>query len=757
MTATVTALRPSHQPARAVWVRAVAAAVRPEFRVEVLEPAPDDMVLFGPGCSVDRCRGTSNRRTDPLCPAHQRQFNERGDGRSVREWICAAREDGGPRELAHLRLPQPCLVGGCPRSRVNVGMCGSHWQRWLKAGRPSVDAFVATVPCAIGNRAPHPPGSCAVPTCGFARMPTRDMCDGHQHRFTYHHAQHGATLEAFLRDEHLKSTTSYDLSRVPEPLRAEIQFVLQSLSDERGRRVTRSQVMRCVWALAEHGLRSVLDADPETVPQLGSDAATFLRIARDRCERLADALTEREEWDRDEWRVDRLPITRSGGPSAKVLSFTFCESPWLRELIKRWMRWRLNCGLGLSTAEWNLRGVRHFVDFCQTTGRPLDRPEDLTRELLEAWLAEIAGRNVTAGTRNRWMGSLRLFLDDVRRHGWAPIALTATYHRGEFSKRPEDLPRFLEEHVITRMESDDALDRLPTITTRTLVHVLIETGLRAVDARTLPLDALSVDGAAAPYLRYFNHKLNRERWLPISPRLADRIRTQQAWVREHFGADATLLPAERRNADGRRPFSYGTLNHRLRAWARELDLRDSNDAPVEVTPHRLRHTLATRMVNQGIPQIVVQQMLDHNSPRMTNVYARLHDQTLREHFDRFHQRINIRGEIVETPGGPLADAIWAKENLARAKQSLPNGFCGLPLQQSCPHPNACLSCDHFLTTTEFLPIHRDQLDRTRSLLADARERGQQRLVEMNEPVELNLVRIIEGLEAVQEDAQVDAA
>jgi site-specific recombinase XerD len=757
MTATVTALRPPRETARGEWVRAVTAAVRAEFRVEVLEPAPDDMVLFGPGCSVEGCRGSGNRRTDPLCPAHQRQFNKRGNGRSVSDWVGADQADGGPRELVHLRRPQPCRVGGCPRSSVSVGMCGSHWLCWLKSGRPPVEAFVATVPVAIGDRAPHPPGSCAVPACGFARMPNREMCDAHHHRFTYHRAQHGITLEAFLRDEHLKSTTGYDLSRVPEPLRAEVQFTLQSLSDERGRRVTRSQVMRCVWALGAHGLRSVLNAEPATVPQLGGDAAAFLRLARDRCDRLADKLYGREEWDRDEWRVDRLPIARPPGPSAKILSFTFCESSWLQDVLKRWVRWRLNCGLGLSTAEWNLRGVRHFVEFCQATGRPLDRPEDVTRELLEAWLAEIAGRNVTAGTRNRWMGSLRLFLDDVRRHDWAPIALTATYHRGEFAKRPEDLPRFLEEHVIARMERDDALERLPTITTRTLVHVLIETGLRAVDARTLPLDALSADGAGAAYLRYFNHKLNRERWLPISPRLADRIRTQQAWVREHFGDDATLLPAERRNADGRRPFTYGTLNHRLRAWTRELDLRDSNGAPVEVTPHRLRHTLATRMVNQGIPQIVVQQMLDHDSPRMTNVYARLHDQTLREHFDRFHQRINIRGELVETPEGPLADAVWAKENLARAKQSLPNGFCGLPLQQSCPHPNACLSCDHFLTSPEFLPVHREQLERTRTLLGEARERGQQRLVEMNEPVEVNLVRIIEGLDALGEEPKVDAA
>jgi hypothetical protein len=51
----------------------------------------------------------------------------------------------------------------------------------------------------------------------------------------------------------------------------------------------------------------------------------------------------------------------------------------------------------------------------------------------------------------------------------------------------------------------------------------------------------------------------------------------------------------------------------------------------------------------------------------------------------------------------MSDAAWALENLSRAKQTLPNGYCGLPLQQTCPHPNACLTCDSFLTTMEFLP------------------------------------------------------
>ena len=64
-----------------------------------------------------------------------------------------------------------------------------------------------------------------------------------------------------------------------------------------------------------------------------------------------------------------------------------------------------------------------------------------------------------------------------------------------------------------------------------------------------------------------------------------------------------------------------------------------------------------------------------------------------------------------------------KQNLARAKMALPNGYCGLPLQKSCPHANACLTCPLFITTAEFLPQHRKQLDDTRALIARAETDG----------------------------------
>jgi hypothetical protein len=274
----------------------------------------------------------------------------------------------------------------------------------------------------------------------------------------------------------------------------------------------------------------------------------------------------------------------------------------------------------------------------------------------------------------------------------------------------------------------------------------------------LRYDPVTVDEAGAPYLVFFNHKLSREAIIPISDRLVAQIRRQQHDLAERFARPPSiLLPRVRANPDGEVAFGWATLHRRLGQWLSDCEVRDATGAPVRVTAHQFRHTVGTRMVNNEVPIDTVQRMLDHSSPQMTLRYATIKDQTLRREWERYQERINIRGEVIPLdPDGPLSDAAWAKENLARAKQTLPNGYCGLPLQQQCPHPNACLTCDNFLTTSEFLPHHRDQLERTDELIAAAAADGRQRVVDMNTPVRLNLLRIIEGLETL-EGAVSDAA
>ncbi len=151
-----------------------------------------------------------------------------------------------------------------------------------------------------------------------------------------------------------------------------------------------------------------------------------------------------------------------------------------------------------------------------------------------------------------------------------------------------------------------------------------------------------------------------------------------------------------------------------------------------------------------VPQHVIQRLLGHASPQMTARYATLHDTTVRQAFDEYcRQRVNLAGDrIAYDPAAPTADAEWTKHNMARVQASLPNGYCGRPPQQDCPHPNACLTCPDFQTTPAFLDIHRRQRDETRILIATAEADGRLRLAVNHRQVHDNLNHLIDTLEAI---------
>ena len=84
----------------------------------------------------------------------------------------------------------------------------------------------------------------------------------------------------------------------------------------------------------------------------------------------------------------------------------------------------------------------------------------------------------------------------------------------------------------------------------------------------------------------------------------------------------------------------------------------------------------------------MRRLLDHDSPQMTAHCARLHDTTVRPHWEKA-RKVNIQGEAVTLdPDGPLAEAACAKRRVGRATQALPDGYCGLPVQTTCSHANA---------------------------------------------------------------------
>jgi Phage integrase family len=218
-----------------------------------------------------------------------------------------------------------------------------------------------------------------------------------------------------------------------------------------------------------------------------------------------------------------------------------------------------------------------------------------------------------------------------------------------------------------------------------------------------------------------------------------------------------LFPQASKNPDGRVPVGSNTFRLVLNRWLADCDIRDEHGRPVHLTPHQWRHTLGTVLINRDVPQHVVQKILDHDSPLMTAHYARLSDKTVREHWERA-RKVDAAGQPVKiSPDGPLGDAAWAKQQLSRATQALPNGYCQLPLVKTCPHANSCLTCPMFVTTAEFLPQHRAQRQATLQIITAAEAAGHARVTEMNKQVAANLDKIIAALETDSRDQEASAS
>ena len=149
-----------------------------------------------------------------------------------------------------------------------------------------------------------------------------------------------------------------------------------------------------------------------------------------------------------------------------------------------------------------------------------------------------------------------------------------------------------------------------------------------------------------------------------------------------------LFPGIDDNRDGSKPYSRSTLGRQIRQWCKAIELHDEAGRPTSVTGHQFRHPLGTRLINSGVPQHIVQRLLGHASPNMTGHYARVHDTTIREQFDRYQaQRVNVAGQRLDyDPDAPTASAEWVKHNLNRIRDSLPNGYCARPRATRLPPP-----------------------------------------------------------------------
>ena len=732
-------------------LRKLVAAVRPEFRMDILVPERGALVFDTAPCKVAGC--VRQPRTRGLCKGHYNAWQQ--DGRpDIDVFVSAASPEGlGRKELT------VCAVQGCRYGGARRGLCVRHQGFWERSGNPDRDAWLAAL--APVDDPDHP--VCALSYCTLWTQGRSLFCVNHRSRW-----------EAVGRpdiDEFIVLCESYGDDRFDfrscgdrRQLKLEMQYALQCRHDERQIK-TPAGVARPVIALAAaSGVASLLDwpmarwiefFDANHAAQHGQNGQlAFLRYAYRCLEDLHCGTGWEAEFPRDVWELRRL-----GVEGRKRLRFDGIPQPWLRDLAKRFARWRLSIGRSPNQTYIDVQAVTRLARYLESPPVNITSLGGIDRATLERYLADLSTDPRALHSRSRDISSLGAFLDAIRRNEWDhDLPASAAFYPDDFPKPEKRLPRGLAEHIMAQVEQPANLDRWNNPESRLLTIILMRCGLRVGDASKIAFDCVIRGGDSAPYLRYTNRKMKREALVPIDEEVEQAIAEQQQRIlRRWTDGSPWLFPAPKMNPDGRKPLTTPSYRGQLRDWLDRCDFRDEHGRPVHLTPHQWRHTFGTRLINRDVPQEVVRVLLDHSSGEMTAHYARLHDTTVRRHWETA-RKVDAKGQTVAIdPDGPLAEANWAKQRLGRATQALPNGFCGLPVQKTCPHANACLTCPMFVTTPEFLPQHREHRQQVLQIISAAEARGQLRLVEMNQQVLGNLDNIITTLETDSGSEELDTA
>jgi integrase len=598
------------------------ATVRPEFRVEVLVPGADDVILGAPACVVPGC-GRVRRERNGLCRGHLARWRQQG-----RPELAGFAAQTSPQTLGRAALPA-CAVPGCNYGRHGHGLCARHHRAWQHAGRPELTSWAATVTVAPPRRRP----ACSLPSCTlWASGEAGGFCRSHQSRWRRWRRRTGQRdIESFIRDCETRGEERLDFRPLPAQLRLELQYAVQCRVDQRRGKAKPSDLAVVLRVVASSGASSLLDwpqaawdakfaeFTPRTISNANAIPLGFLRFARQRIDDLAHGQGWDAEHPRDVWDLRRVGIVHH---HARRIRFDRIPQPWLRELIKRWVRWKLTTDVSPVHVA---RSTTHLVRFALFLAAPtvgVDALAELTREVLERYAGEVTHQLASVRSRRLAIGSVNRFLLAVRQHRWDPaLPGEAVFYREDFPKQPPLQARALPEPVMAQLEHPDNLARLADPATRLLTVILLRTGLRVGDGTRLAFDCVLCDAQGAPYLRYWNHKLNREAAVPIDDDLAGQIRTQQQRVLARWTAPTVLLPRQTANPDGRWPLPTSTYRARLGRWLADCDVRDEHGRRVHLTPHQWRHTFATRLLNLDVPQEVVRQLLDHDSHAMTAHYA----------------------------------------------------------------------------------------------------------------------------------------
>jgi integrase/recombinase XerC len=269
------------------------------------------------------------------------------------------------------------------------------------------------------------------------------------------------------------------------------------------------------------------------------------------------------------------------------------------------------------------RDLEDFQRYLTRGGKAVPAVESVGEDEVRGYLGDLGRRGLSPRTQARRLATLKAFRRYLRRRGVDGLSLGPEI-RGP--RLPRKLPATLEEREIT-----DLLDRTPWedhregLRDRAILELLYGTGLRVSELTALRRKDWEGGGS----LVSVRGKGNRERRVPVGRSARNAMEAYQATL-PGGKADAPLFPGRRGSLSPR------TVERLVRRHLRRIAQR------ARLSPHLLRHTFATHLLERGAELRAVQELLGHASLASTEVYTHVTLNRLKH----VHAQAHPRGDQV---------------------------------------------------------------------------------------------------------------
>ncbi|MDR2498019.1 MAG: tyrosine-type recombinase/integrase [Tannerellaceae bacterium] len=249
--------------------------------------------------------------------------------------------------------------------------------------------------------------------------------------------------------------------------------------------------------------------------------------------------------------------------------------------------------------------LRQFEDYAQNHYDGVFSPEAIDRDIVRNWIVFMMEQNLASSSINRKLSALKSFVKFLVKQKMMPTNVLR-FLTGP--KQKKTLPCFVRESDMnTLLDAEPEATDFEGIRNRLILEMLYDTGLRCSELVGIKNTDINYETS----LLRVTGKRNKQRLIPFGPTLKEQMLTYTAIRKREVGTESDRFFV-RKNGKGVSTHTVYAIVHKRLLEIPSLPKR---------SPHVLRHSFATGMLNNGATLNAIKELLGHSDLASTSVYT----------------------------------------------------------------------------------------------------------------------------------------